>query len=228
MFCTEIIFKCNQFRFVTYNYNHVQLFVWHSFVNTIRNLSAIGTSHVVTPSTSKGIHDTPKTVRRRKSVSHDHRYIVSPRNLQAQLLASKKAKERLGTKLERSRQKINRLEKKVETLQDIVNELRDTRALTDEGLACLESVADSDLSQLFKRYVKNKTSSMAKGAKSSSTSKYPPELRSFAVTLHFFPQKLTITSGQSFAMRYRIRALFDVGIPASTVNLDLAQRVSPR
>lgn len=41
------------------------------------------------------------------------------------------------------------------TLSEIVRELRRTRAVSENGLACLDSIAESDVSQLMKRFIKN-------------------------------------------------------------------------
>lgn len=63
--------------------------------------------------------------------------------------------QRCKTTSKIQKQVIKRLRKKVSTLSDIVSELRRTRAVSENGLACLDSIAESDVSQLMKRFIRN-------------------------------------------------------------------------
>ena len=101
-----------------------------------------------------------------------------------------------------NRKHISRLKKQVTPLKTIVSELRKTRALPDSGLECLEAIADTDISQFLKRFIQNKKNVTEKGIPKRqwkcqrknkglgiSSKKYPPALRAFAMTLHFYSPK---------------------------------------
>ena len=108
--------------------------------------------------------------------------------------------------LRNKKRKIVRLKKKVTTLKDIVIKLRKARALPESGLACLDSIAASDVSQFFQRFEKNvkKREAEQSGTKERlfkaqrrnpckkyniCNAKYPPALRSSTMTLHSYSLK---------------------------------------
>lgn len=51
------------------------------------------------------------------------------------------------------KQHISRLKKKVISLNDIVKNLRETWAIPEFGLDCLDSIANTDVSQFLKRFI---------------------------------------------------------------------------
>lgn len=73
--------------------------------------------------------------------------------------------------------------KKIANLKEIVNELSKSKSISENGLLCLDSVADIDISEFLKRFIKNK------GRTAISREKYSPALHSFAMTLHFYSPK---------------------------------------
>jgi len=99
------------------------------------------------------------------------------------------------------------------SLNDIVKNLRETRAIPESGLDCLDSIANTDVSQFLKRFINNnKNTKFIEGdnkennkpkkkqwkclRKNKNISKeniskkqYPAALRSFAITLHFYSPK---------------------------------------
>lgn len=102
------------------------------------------------------------------------------------------------------KQKILRLKKKIVSLQNIVKELRKTKAVTESGLASLQNIAELDISQFLTRFAQNtlkkrsmtfsRKKTLLKGKQHSMNvnvrkSKYPPALRSFAITLYFYSPK---------------------------------------
>lgn len=152
------------------------------------------------------IPDSQKTPEKRMSsqeinnLNHDHHYHSTPRGMKRRYNGIRQKLHRSMTETKIQKQVIRRLRKKVSTPTDIVRELRRTRAVSESGLACLDSIAESDVSQLMKRFIKNhnsvKTKSPIKkrGFKSQRRKeisgicreKYPSALRSFACTLHFY------------------------------------------
>lgn len=93
---------------------------------------------------------------------------------------------------------------KIMSLKDIVNELRKRNSIPESGLDALESIADSDVGELFKRFLRNRenvgddvcTLSKKRFKRRFPNTglgicreKYPPALRSFAMTLHFYSPK---------------------------------------
>ena len=94
------------------------------------------------------------------------------------------------------------MKKQVTSVKTIVSELRKTRAPPDSGLECLEAIADTDISQFLKRFIQNQKNVTEKGIPKRqskcqrknkglgiSSKKYPPALRAFAMTLHFYSPK---------------------------------------
>ena len=136
-------------------------------------------------------------------IEHDHRYVRTPRYSKKKLQRMKEKMKMMKADLRNKKKKIVRLKKKVTTLKDIVIKLRKTRALPESGLACLDSIADTDVSQFLQRFEKNmkKREAQQSGTRKRlfkaqrrnpckksiiCKEKYPPALRSFAITLHFY------------------------------------------
>ena len=108
------------------------------------------------------------------------------------------------------KQRVYRLKKQVMSLKRIVSKLRKKHALSGLALDCLDSIAESDVSEFLKRYAKNQENLQKLDDKENnnggprkrlwkcqrkqkgvgiSREKYPPALRCFAMTLHFYSPK---------------------------------------
>ncbi|XP_070518806.1 uncharacterized protein [Cardiocondyla obscurior] len=87
---------------------------------------------------------------------HDHSYEMSPKTMKRKLFSAM-SKLKLLHKINKiQKQHISRLKRKICTLKDIVSELRRTKAILESGLACLDAIADFDITQLLQRFIKNK------------------------------------------------------------------------
>lgn len=71
-----------------------------------------------------------------------------------------------------------RLKKKLAKMQDVIDDLTKNRILIDENVSILESLGKAN-KDLLRRQIAKKT-----GAPQPVT--YSPELRAFALTLHFY------------------------------------------
>ncbi|XP_076671259.1 uncharacterized protein LOC143370260 isoform X3 [Andrena cerasifolii] len=98
---------------------------------------------------------TPTTSRRIRHIVHDHQYETTPRSMRKKILLQKKRIQALMLEKHADKQHISRLKQQVTSLKQIVSELRRTRALSESGLECLNSTADTDVSQFLKRFIKN-------------------------------------------------------------------------
>lgn len=130
---------------------------------------------------------------------HDHYYEKSPRSLKMRLALARKTIKRQEEERRLNRQQMKRLRTKINSLKDIVKTLRKQISVSESGLACLESIAESDVSEFLQRYARN-ANKQAKGFSKTfkrqigkvvgiSRAKYPPAIRSFAMTLHFYSPK---------------------------------------
>ena len=130
----------------------------------------------------------------------DHMYhITSPRRLKRQvddlLEKNKILKKRLAT----SQKKARRLKKKVNTLADVVSKLKEENLINNDCAAILETTFSGVPCELMKRLMTQK--------EKKNPGAYPPELRSFAMTLKFYSAK---------AYNY-VRKSFDLGLPCASV-----------
>lgn len=89
-------------------------------------------------------------------------------------LASQEEITQLKKRIKTLQQTKRRLTKRNETTQEIVKEIRERRLLSEEGSHVFTSVFSDDIQQLLSR------------AGNEQNGKYPPELRAFALTLHFY------------------------------------------
>ncbi|KAL3223272.1 hypothetical protein MRX96_027681 [Rhipicephalus microplus] len=89
------------------------------------------------------------------------------------VLSSQEEITRLKKKVKTLQQTKRRLVKRNETAQEIIKEIRERKLLSEEGSHVFSSVFSDDIQQLLCR-----VGNEQKG-------KYPPELRAFALTLHF-------------------------------------------
>ena len=77
-----------------------------------------------------------------------------------------------------SKKKINRRDKKVSTLTSVVSELREKNLINNDCATILESTFSGVPKEPMKRLVTQK--------RKKNFGAYPPELRSFALTLKFY------------------------------------------
>ncbi|KAL3193782.1 hypothetical protein MRX96_000079 [Rhipicephalus microplus] len=89
------------------------------------------------------------------------------------VLSSQEEIAQLKKKVKTLQQTKRRLVKRNETAQEIIKEIRERKLLSEEGSHVFSSVFSDDIQQLLCR-----VGNEQKG-------KYPPELRAFALTLHF-------------------------------------------
>ncbi|XP_075746106.1 THAP domain-containing protein 1-like [Rhipicephalus microplus] len=90
------------------------------------------------------------------------------------VLSSQEEITQLKKKVKTLQQTKRRLAKRKETAQEIIKEMREQKLLSEEGSHLFSSVFSDDIQQLLCR-----VGNEQKG-------KYPPELRAFALTLHFY------------------------------------------
>lgn len=90
------------------------------------------------------------------------------------LLASEGETVRLKKKIKYLQQTKRRLQKRHETAQDIISTLKKRKLLSDEGAEVFSAAFSSNVQQLLYR------------AAAEKKGKFPPELRTFALTLHFY------------------------------------------
>ncbi|XP_071641013.1 uncharacterized protein [Temnothorax longispinosus] len=133
------------------------------------------------------------------SMRHDHHYEASPRSYKRKLTSALSTIKKLSKECKLNKQRVKRLTTKISSLKDIVRTLRESISVSESGLACLESMADSDVSEFLRRYARNANKSKKTGSKifkrrgklvaGISREKYPPAIRTFAMTLHFYSPK---------------------------------------
>ena len=92
-----------------------------------------------------------------------------------------------------------RLKKKVESLQTVVDELKKKNFVSNECAILLENTFSGVWRKMMERLVQQK--------KKKSSSVYPPELRSFAITLKYYSSK---------AYQF-VRKSFDLALPHPSV-----------
>ncbi|EFN83621.1 hypothetical protein EAI_06570 [Harpegnathos saltator] len=86
---------------------------------------------------------------------HDHRYENSPRSLKRQPASACKLIRIYKKECKSNGQRIKRLTTKISFLKGIVRILRKNTSVSESGLACLESIADSDVSEFLQKYARN-------------------------------------------------------------------------
>ena len=113
----------------------------------------------------------------------DHKYCItaSPRRMKRQMCDLVDKVESLQKKLKRSHQKSRRLKKKVNTLADVVSKLKEENLINNDCAAILETTFSGVPCELMKRLMTQK--------EKKNPGAYPPELRSFAMTLKFYSAK---------------------------------------
>ena len=107
--------------------------------------------------------------------------------------------QKLKRRLKSSQKKAQRLNKKVTSLQTVVNELKSENMISDDCASMLETTFSGVPLEIMKRIVTHK--------KKKNPGAYPPELRSFALTLKFYSKK---------AYKF-VRKSFNLGLPHPSV-----------
>ena len=152
------------------------------------------------------VSTTPKRARRvaieSEKVAHDHTYCMkSPHILRNQVCDLTGKVENLTKKLKCSQQKTRRRNQKVSTLASVVSEFKEKYLINNDCATMLETTFSGVPKELMKRLVTQK--------KKKNLGAYPPELRSFAMTLKFYSTK---------AYNY-VRKSFDLGLGLSVIRL---------
>ena len=130
----------------------------------------------------------------------DHSYCIkSPRRTRRQVDYLTDKIENLTKKVNSSQKKTKRRDKKVSTLAAVVSELKDKNLINNDCANMLETTFSGVPKELMKRLVGQK--------KRKNLGAYPPELRSFALTLKFYSTK---------AYNY-VRKSFNLGLPHVSV-----------
>ena len=101
----------------------------------------------------------------------------------------------------KKKRKAKDLKKKVNNLKQIIFTLKQKGLISTEGVTSLEKSITDVPSSIIRRYIINSR------REKPSRKKYPPELRSFALTLHFYSPK-----GYDF-----VRKTFALSLPAPAV-----------
>lgn len=81
--------------------------------------------------------------------------------------------QQLKKKVKTLQQKKRRLSKRIDASQDLIEQLKEQNFLLEKGLEVFQASFSPDIQQLLKRT-------------HEKTNKYPPELRAFALTLHYY------------------------------------------
>ncbi|XP_028416401.1 THAP domain-containing protein 5-like [Dendronephthya gigantea] len=125
---------------------------------------------------------TPKRIHM-SHVNHDHTYHISksPRRMKKHVDNLVNNLTNLQNKFKASKQKTRRLKRKVSTLESVVSELRQSNLINSDCAAILETTFSGVPKELMKRLMSQK--------KNKNPGAYPPELRSFALTLKFYSTK---------------------------------------
>jgi uncharacterized membrane protein YheB (UPF0754 family) len=130
---------------------------------------------------------TRKVKRRRKAdiiaaVRHDHDYLSS-QSLEDQLKVRKVEVIQTRKKLKAVSRQNRKLEKTVSNLEQLLEDLKNQFNVQDHVLDILKQAGSGVPEHLFRRLTSNLSS------QTTTREKYTPELRSFALTLHFYSPK---------------------------------------
>ena len=172
-------------------------------ITTEDNVSIAGVKRTYSDEVEIEVSTPPKracTTSSSEKGANDHTYCIkSPRRLRNQVNDLTDKIESLKKKVKSSKKKINRRDKKVSTLASVVSELKEKNLINSDCATMLETTFSGVPRELMKRLVSQK--------KKKNPGAYPPELRSFAMTLKFYSTK---------AYNY-IRKSFDLGLPHVSV-----------
>ncbi|CAH0556132.1 unnamed protein product [Brassicogethes aeneus] len=107
----------------------------------------------------------------------EERHFSSPRKRKKNINFMKNTVEGYRKKIKFLQKKTKRLEQKITNFTELIDELKALNMLSEEASNHLLDSAPESIKEVLNRQIKSKTS------------KYTPELRSFALTLHFYSPK---------------------------------------
>ncbi|XP_060760936.1 uncharacterized protein LOC132870934 [Neoarius graeffei] len=125
----------------------------------------------------------------------------SPTTIKGRLAVTVDQIDILQKKVKPLQQKSHQLSKKVTSLQEVVDTLRNKNLVSANGAEMLSKTFSDVPAEVMKRLLANKASEKL------SWKSYPPELKAFALTLHFYSAK---------AYKY-VRKCFDFALPHPSV-----------
>ena len=133
------------------------------------------------------------------SIAKDHASAESPSKLRKTITKLTEENAQMKKKLQATRMENVRLKKKVKSLESVVQELKSRNLVSDECAEILENTYAQVPKEIMKRIILQK--------KNKNPGAYPPELRSFALTLKYY-----------FSKAYRfVRKSFNLGLPSPSV-----------
>jgi len=151
-----------------------------------------------TPVTASQMSDQPSS----SSVGTEHQYnMSSPRKLKRQLEFTKTALDNTQKRLKVSQQRNRRLVVKVKSLQDLLVDLQQKQLLSQQAAENLSASFSTPAMELISRCLKKHSG--------ETLTSYPPEVRSFALTLQFHSSRAYNYVRETFG-NYLIRRLYRV------------------
>ena len=162
-------------------------------------VNTVSSTEPCTPSTSTFL-----------SVAVDHAYIVkdSPRSLKRKMDSVVDRAMLTRKKLKYSHAKVRRLKRKVKSLSDIVADLKKKDIISTGCESVLQSTFSGVSLEIMKRLMNQKSTKLTR-------SKYPEELKSFALTLSFYSSKAYNYVRRTFSLALPLHLLFANGIVVS-------------
>ena len=150
---------------------------------------------------SNKVSSSPKRAHTASSYdARDHQYCIgSPRKLKRQVDELTDKVKSMQKKLKDSQRRTRRWRKRVATLTEVVSELKEKNLINNDCATILETTFSGVPREIMKRLVTQK--------EKKNPGAYPPELRSFAMTLKFYSAK---------AYNY-VRKSFNLGLPCASV-----------
>lgn len=121
--------------------------------------------------------------KRHRILKHDHHYEDSPSALRQKLNEARKTIKKNMKTIKLQKRIMQRLQTQLLSFKEIIFEIRRDRKVFDNCLNSLESINDDGVKEFLQRVFENGESV------SISRNQYPPGLRRFALTLHFYSPK---------------------------------------
>lgn len=134
-----------------------------------------------------------------QSVNHDHHYYVSPSTLRKKLIKTKGILKNKERTIKLKKRQFQSLQNRIKGLKEVITDLRRKNMVSENCFSCLNSISDQGVKEFVERAIKN--------GKKLSKRQYPPALRSFAITLHFYSPR---------AYNY-VRKKMNMALPAPSV-----------
>lgn len=134
-----------------------------------------------------------------QSVNHDHHYYVSPSTLRKKLIKTKGILKNKERTIKLKKRQLQRFQIRIKGLKEVITDLRRKNMVSENCFSCLNSISDQGVKEFVERAIKN--------GKKLSKRQYPPALRSFAITLHFYSPR---------AYNY-VRKKMNMALPAPSV-----------